>query len=336
MRTVQVPKPKGSFEIVERDIPEPSSGQVRIKVQACGVCHGDWYLKEGLIPGIQYPRVPGHEIAGVIDAIGSEVTQWKKGQRVGVGWFSGHCGHCESCRRGDFVTCSYAQLPGITHDGGYADYMIAPTEGVASIPDELSATDAAPMMCAGMTNYNALRNSGARVGDIVAIHGIGGLGHLGVQFASKMGFNTIAIGRGKDKEELARRLGARHYIDNRSQNAAEELAKLGGAKVILATVPSGKAMTEILGGLAVNGKLVIIGASNEPIEVPQVLFISGRRSLMGWPGGTSMDSQDTLSFSVRSDVRPMTEVFPLEHVTEAFEQMMSGKARFRAVLNMEN
>jgi D-arabinose 1-dehydrogenase-like Zn-dependent alcohol dehydrogenase len=336
MRSVQVPKPKGPFEIVERDIPEPSAGQVRIKVQACGICHGDWYVKEGLIPGIQYPRVPGHEIAGVIDAIGSEVTQWKKGQRVGVGWFSGRCGHCESCRRGDFVTCSNPQLPGITHDGGYADYMIAPTEGVASIPDGLSATDAAPMMCAGMTNYNALRNSGARVGDLVAILGIGGLGHLGVQFASKMGFNTIAIGRGKDKEELARRLGARQYIDSLSQNAAEELTKLGGAKVILATVPSGKAMTEILGGLAVNGRLVIIGASDEPIQVPSSLMISGRRSLIGWPSGTSSDSQDTLSFSVLSNVRPMIEVFPLDRVTEAFEQMMSGKVRFRAVLDLGN
>jgi D-arabinose 1-dehydrogenase-like Zn-dependent alcohol dehydrogenase len=336
MRSVQVPKPKGPFEIVERDIPEPSAGQVRIKVQACGICHGDWYVMEGLIPGIQYPRVPGHEIAGVIDAIGSEVTQWKKGQRVGVGWFSGRCGHCESCRRGDFVTCSNPQLPGITHDGGYADYMIAPTEGVASIPDGLSATDAAPMMCAGMTNYNALRNSGARVGDLVAILGIGGLGHLGVQFASKMGFNTIAIGRGKDKEELARRLGATQYIDSLSQNAAEELTKLGGAKVILATVPSGKAMTEILGGLAVNGRLVIIGASDEPIQVPSSLMISGRRSLIGWPSGTSFDSQDTLSFSVLSNVRPMIEVFPLDRVTEAFEQTMSGKARFRAVLDLGN
>jgi D-arabinose 1-dehydrogenase-like Zn-dependent alcohol dehydrogenase len=331
-----VSKPKGPFEIVEQDIPEPGSGQVRIKIQACGLCHGDWFIKEGLISGIQYPRVPGHEIAGVIDAIGSEVTQWKKGQRVGVGWFAGHCGHCESCRRGDFVTCSYAQLPGITYDGGYADYMIAPTEGLASIPDGLSATEAAPMMCAGLTTYNALRNSGARVGDLVAVLGIGGLGHLGVQFASKMGFNTIAIGRGKDKEELARKLGARQYIDSRSQNAAEELTKLGGAKVILATVPSGKAMSAILGGLAVNGKLVIIGASDEPIEVPQALFISGRRSLIGWPGGTSMDSQDTLSFSVLSDVRPMIEVFPLEHVTEAFEQMMSGKAKFRSVLRTGN
>lgn len=336
MRSVQVSKPKGPFEIVERDVPEPSAGQVRIKVQACGVCHGDWYVKEGLLPGTQYPRVPGHEIAGVIDATGSEVTQWKEGQRVGVGWFAGYCGYCESCRRGDFVTCSYVGLPGITYDGGYADYMIVPAEGLAIIPDQLTATDAAPLMCAGITTYNALRNSGARVGDLVAILGIGGLGHLGVQFATKMGFNTIAIGRGKDDKELVKRLGARQYIDSRSQNAAEELTKLGGAKVILGTVPSGKAMSAILGGLAVNGKLVVIGGSEEPIEVPPALFISGRRSLIGWPSGTSMDSQDTLSFSVLSDIRPMTEVFPLEHVTEAFEQMMSGKARFRAVLKTGN
>src|SRR6478736_3615327 len=314
MRSVHVTKATGPFELVEKDIPEPGARQVRIKVQACGICHSDSFTKEGLFPGIQYPRVPGHEIAGVIDEVGKEVSQWQPKQRVAVGWHGGHCGHCESCRRGDFVTCKYAQVPGISYDGGYADYMIAPMEALALIPEQLSPTETAPLMCAGITTYNALRNSGARVGDIVAILGMGGLGHLGIQFAAKMGFNTVAIGRARDKEEeLMKNLGARRYIDNRSQNAVEELNKLGGAKVILATVPSGKAMTEILGGLAVNGKLVIIGASNEPIEVPQALFISGRRSLIGWPSGTSIDSQDTLSFSVRSDVRPMTEVFPLEH-----------------------
>ena len=281
---------------------------------------------------IQYPRVPGHEIAGVIDKVGKDVTQWEPGQRVAVGWHGGHCGHCESCRRGDFVTCKYAQVPGISYDGGYADYMIAPIEALALIPEQLSAIEAAPLMCAGITTYNALRNSGARAGDVVAILGIGGLGHLGVQFAAKMGFRTIAIARGKDEEELVKKLGARQYIDNRSQNAVEELNKLGGAKVILATVQSGKAMSEILGGLAVNGKLVIIGASDEPIQVPSFLFISGRRSLIGWPAGTSIDSQDTLSFSVLSGVRSMNEVFPLEKAPEAYEQMMSGKARFRAVL----
>ena len=332
MRSVQVSKANGPFEIVERDIPEPSAAQVRINVQACGVCHSDSFTKEGLFPGIQYPRVPGHEIAGVIDKVGKDVTQWEPGQRVAVGWHGGHCGHCESCRRGDFVTCKYAQVPGISYDGGYADYMIAPIEALALIPEQLSAIEAAPLMCAGITTYNALRNSGARAGDVVAILGIGGLGHLGVQFAAKMGFRTIAIARGKDEEELVKKLGARQYIDNRSQNAVEELNKLGGAKVILATVPSGKAMSEILGGLAVNGKLVIIGASDEPIQVPSFLFISGRRSLIGWPAGTSIDSQDTLSFSVLSGVRSMNEVFPLEKAPEAYEQMMSGKARFRAVL----
>jgi D-arabinose 1-dehydrogenase-like Zn-dependent alcohol dehydrogenase len=339
MRSVQVSKPRAPFEIVERDIPEPGPMQVRIKVQACGVCHSDSFTKEGLFPGIQYPRVPGHEIAGVIDIVGKDVTtttEWKAGQRVAVGWHGGHCGHCESCRRGDFVTCRYAQVPGISYDGGYADYMIAPTEALAIIPDELSATDAAPLMCAGITTYNALRNSGARVGDIVAILGIGGLGHLGVQFAAKMGFRTIAIARGKDEEELVKKLGARLYIDNRSQNAVEELNKLGGAKVILATVPGGKAMSEILGGLAVNGKLVIIGASDQPIEVPPFLFIQGRRSLVGWPSGTSIDSQDTLSFSVLSGVRSMNEVFPLERAAEAYELMMNGKARFRCVLTTGN
>jgi D-arabinose 1-dehydrogenase-like Zn-dependent alcohol dehydrogenase len=332
MRSVQVSKANGPFEIVERDIPEPGAAQVRIKVQACGVCHSDSFTKEGLFPGIQYPRVPGHEIAGVIDKVSKDVTQWEPGQRVAVGWHGGHCGHCESCRRGDFVTCKFAQVPGISYDGGYADYMIAPIEALALIPEQLSAIEAAPLMCAGITTYNALRNSGARAGDVVAILGIGGLGHLGVQFAAKMGFRTIAIARGKDEEELVKKLGARQYIDNRSQNAVEELNKMGGAKVILATVPSGKAMSEILGGLAVNGKLVIIGASDEPIQVPSFLFISGRRSLIGWPAGTSIDSQDTLSFSVLSGVRSMNEVFPLEKAAEAYEQMMSGKARFRAVL----
>jgi D-arabinose 1-dehydrogenase-like Zn-dependent alcohol dehydrogenase len=337
MRSVQVSKPRGPFEIIERDIPEPGPMQVRIKVQACGICHSDSFTKEGLFPGIQYPRVPGHEIAGVIDELGNGVTtEWKAGQRVAVGWHGGHCGHCESCRRGDFVTCHYAQIPGISYDGGYADYMLAPTEALAIIPDELSATDAAPLMCAGITTYNALRNSGARVGDVVAILGIGGLGHLGVQFAAKMGFRTIAIARGKNEEELVKKLGARQYIDNRSQNAVEELNKSGGAKVILATVPSGKAMSEILGGLAVNGKLVIIGASDEPIQVPTSPMILGRRSLIGWPSGISIDSQDTLSFSVLSGVRSMNEDFPLERAADAYDHMMSGKARFRCVLTTGN
>jgi D-arabinose 1-dehydrogenase-like Zn-dependent alcohol dehydrogenase len=336
MHSIQVSKANGPFEIVDRDIPEPREGQVRIKVQACGVCHGDSATKEGLFPGIKYPRVPGHEVAGIVDEVGKDITEWKPGQRVAVGWYGGHCGHCESCRRGDFVTCKYAEVTGISYDGGYADYMIAPIIALAEIPKDLSYTDAAPLMCAGITTYNALRNSGARVGDVVAILGIGGLGHLGIQFASKMGFKTIAIGRGKDKEEMVRKLGAIHYIDSRSQNAVEELNKLGGAKVILATVPSGKAMSAVLGGLAINGKLVVIGAADESIEVPPLLLISGRRSIMGWPSGTSIDSQDTLSFSVLSGVRSMNEVFPLERAAEAYESMMSGKARFRCVLTTSN
>jgi D-arabinose 1-dehydrogenase-like Zn-dependent alcohol dehydrogenase len=347
MRSVQISKPNGAFEVVEKDtLREPNEEQVRIKVQACGICHGDSITKQGLFPGIQYPRVPGHEVAGVIDEVGKNVTNWKHGQRVAVGWHGGHCGHCESCRRGDFVMCKYAQVPGISYDGGYSDYMIAPTVALAEIPKELSYTEAAPLMCAGITTYNALRNSGARVGDVVAILGIGGLGHLGIQFASKMGFKTIAIGRGKDKEEMARKLGAIHYIDSQSQNAAEELVKfasdgktgegggkvLEGAKVILATVPSGKAMSAVLGGLSINGKLIIVGASDDMIQVPPSLFISGRRSIIGWASGTSIDSQDTLSFSVLSGIRSMNEIFPLERAAEAYESMMSGKVRFRAVL----
>jgi D-arabinose 1-dehydrogenase-like Zn-dependent alcohol dehydrogenase len=337
MRSVHVSKPKGPLEIIEKDVPEPNARQVRIKVQACGICHSDSFTKEGLFPGIQYPRVPGHEIAGIIDKVGKDVTQWEPGQRVAVGWHGGHCGQCESCRRGDFVTCKYGQVPGIAYDGGYADYMIAPIEALASIPEQLSAIETAPLMCAGITTYNALRNSGARVGDVVAIFGMGGLGHLGIQFAAKMGFNTVAIGRARDKEEeMVKNLGAKQYIDNKLQNAVKELNKMGGAKVILATVPSGKAMTEILGGLAVDGKLVIIGASDEPIQVPSFLMIPGRRSLIGWPAGTSIDSQDTLSFSVLSGVRSMNEVYPLEQAAEAYDHMMSGKARFRCVLTTGN
>lgn len=333
MRVMQVPRPNAAFELVEREIPEPGAGSVRLQVHACGVCHSDSVTKEGLWPGIAYPRVPGHEVAGIIDAAGAGVTGWKAGQRVGVGWHGGHCGYCDSCRRGDFVTCQIAaQIPGITYDGGYADYMIAPAGALAHIPDELSATEAGPLMCAGITTFNSLRNSGARPGDVVAVLGIGGLGHLGVQFAARMGYKTVAIARGKDKEPLAKKLGARQYIDSQSQNPAEELAKLGGAKVILATVTSGKAMSAVLGGLGVNGKLVMVGVADEPLEVPSSLLISGRRSIVGWPSGTSIDSQETMAFSALTGVRPMTEAFPLERAAEAYELMMSGKARFRAVL----
>ncbi len=335
MRVVQVSRPNGPFEIVERQIPEPGAGSVRIKVQACGVCHSDAVTKEGMLPGIQYPRVPGHEIAGVIDAVGAGVSGWTAGQRVGVGWHGGHCGYCDSCRRGDFVTCQVApQITGIAYDGGYAEYIVAPAAALALIPEGLTAVEAGPLMCAGVTTFNSLRNSGARPGDLVAILGVGGLGHLAIQFAAKMGFRTVAIARGMDKEPLARKLGASQYIDTRAQDPAAELLTLGGAKVILATVTDGRAMSAALGGLGVNGKLVILGAAGEPLEVPAIPLIFGRRSIIGWPSGTSIDSQDTLSFSMLTGVRAMTETFPLERAPEAYEHMMSGKARFRAVLTM--
>jgi alcohol dehydrogenase/propanol-preferring alcohol dehydrogenase len=333
MRAVQVSRPKGPFELVEREIPEPGAGSIRIKVQACGICHSDMYTKEGLLPGIKYPRVPGHEVAGVVDAVGSGVAQWKVGQRVGVGWHGGHCGYCDSCRRGDFLTCQVApQVTGISYDGGYAEYMIAPASVAALIPDELQPTDAGPLMCAGITTFNSLRNSGARPGDLVAVLGIGGLGHLGIQYAVKMGFRTVGIARGKDKEPLAKKLGARHYIDSQGQDPAAELMKLGGAKVILATVTNAKAMGAVLGGLGIGGKLIILGAAAEPLEVPPLALLGGRRSIVGWPSGTSIDSQDTLSFSALSGVRPMNEVFPLERAAEGYERMMSGKAKFLVVL----
>jgi D-arabinose 1-dehydrogenase-like Zn-dependent alcohol dehydrogenase len=311
----------------------PPRGSVRIRVEACGICHSDSFTKEGTWPGIQYPRVPGHEIAGIVDAVGSGVAGWRQSQRVGVGWHGGHCGYCDSCRRGDFVTCQIApQVPGIAYDGGYAEFVIVPAGALAVIPEGLSAVEAGPLMCAGVTTFNPLRNSGARPGDLVAILGIGGLGHLGIQFAAKMGFRTVAIARGMDKEPLSRQLGALHYIDSRTQDPAAELLKLGGAKVILATVTSGKAMSMVLGGLGVNGKLIVLGAADEPLEVNGGPMLVGRRSIMGWPSGSSIDSQDTLAFSALTGVRSMNEIFPLERAVEAYEHMMSGKARFRAVL----
>jgi propanol-preferring alcohol dehydrogenase len=333
MRIVQVPRPKGPLEVLERDIAAPGAASVRVKVDACGICHSDSFTKEGSWPGIEYPRVPGHEIAGTIDAVGTGVAGWTRGQRVGVGWHGGHCGYCDSCRRGDFVTCQIApQVPGISYDGGYAEYVIVPAGVLAAIPEGLSPVDAAPLMCAGITTFNALRNSGARPGDTVAVLGVGGLGHLAVQFAAKMGFRTVAIARGGDKEPLARKLGAWEYIDSQARDPAAELAKLGGARVIVATATSGRAMTAVIGGLGINGKLIILGAADEPLEVPAIALIGGRRSIMGWPSGTSIDSQDTLAFSARAGVRPMTEVFPLERAAEAYERMMSGDARFRVVL----
>jgi D-arabinose 1-dehydrogenase-like Zn-dependent alcohol dehydrogenase len=332
MRAAQIARPNGSFEIIERDIPQPGAGWVRIKVQACGICHSDSLVKEGLWPGLQYPRVPGHEVVGIVDAVGAGVAQWKPGQRVGVGWHGGHCGHCDACRNGDFFGCQVAlQITGISFDGGYADYMAAPAIALALVPEDLSAVEAAPLMCAGITTFNALRNSGARPGDVVAVLGLGGLGHLGVQYAVKMGFETVGIARGSDKEPLARKLGARHYIDSQAQDPAAELQKLGGAKVILATVTNGDAMSAVQGGLGLNGTLVVIGAA-QSLQVSPLVLISGRRSVKGWYSGTAIDSQDTLRFSVLAGVRSMNEVFPLEKVAEAYERMMSGKARFRVVL----
>ena len=333
MRAAQVVSAKGAFQIVEREIPEPGAGQVRIRVQASGVCHSDAVTKEGFFPGIEYPRVPGHEVAGIIDAIGNGVAGWKVGDRAGVGWHGGHCGHCDPCRRGDFLVCQVAALiPGVSYDGGHADYMVAPAVALARIPEGLSAADAAPLMCAGVTTFNSLRNAGARPGDVVAVLGIGGLGHLGVQFAARSGYRTVAIARGKDKEELARRLGAHHYIDTESQDPAAELIRLGGARVILATVTNGKAMAATIGGLSVDGKLMILGAPADPLEVPALALIFARRSIAGWPSGRSIDSQDTMAFSALTGVRSMNELMPLEKASEAYDHMMSGKARFRVVL----
>ena len=334
MRVVQVPRPKGAFEIVEREVPEPEAGSVRIKVQACGICHSDVYAKDGLFPGIQYPHVPGHEVVGVVDAVGAGIDWFHPGQRVGVGWHGGNCGHCDACRRGNFFACqTFTRITGITYDGGYADYMIARAEALARVPDELSPADAAPLMCAGVTTFNALRNSDAQPGDLVAVHGLGGLGHLGVQFAAKMGLKTVAIARGADKEPLARQLGAWRYIDSQAVDPAAELAKLGGAKVILATVTSGDAMKTVLGGLGINGTLMVIGAPPS-LEVSPGQLIGGRRRVQGWYSGVSIDSEDTLSFSVLHGVRSMNETFPLERVNEAYERMLSGKARFRVVLTI--
>jgi D-arabinose 1-dehydrogenase-like Zn-dependent alcohol dehydrogenase len=335
MRVAQISRPKGPLEIVERTTPEPGAGAVRIKVQACGICHSDALTKEGAFPGIQYPRIPGHEVAGVIDAVGPGVAGWEVGQRVGVGWNGGYCGFCDNCRRGEFFACVRSQTTGVTYDGGYAEYMIAPASAVARMPADLPPAEAAPLMCAGLTTFNALRNSGARPGDVVAVLGLGGLGHLGVQYSAKMGFHTVGIARGKDKESLARQLGAAVYIDSQAQDPGAELLKLGGAKVILATATSGEAMSAVQGGLAVNGTLVVVGAA-ESMQVSPMFLLMGCRSVKGWYSGTSIDSQDTLAFSVQTGVRPMNETYPFERVSEAYDRMMSGKARFRVVLTMSS
>ncbi len=334
MKAVQISKPGGNFEIVERPTPEPGRGQVRIKVEACGICHSDALVKEGHWPGIQYPRVPGHEIAGRIDKVGADVTQWKTGQRVGVGWHGGHCFQCEPCRRGDFINCKFQKITAIHFDGGYQEYMIVPSEAVALIPDDLPADEAAPLLCAGITVYNALRNSGAHAGDLVAVQGIGGLGHLGIQYARQMGFRTVAIGRGGDKKPLAQKLGAHEYIDTSAGAPAEALQKLGGAHVVLATAPDSKSMSALIDGLGPNGTLMVVGAGFESLTVTPIQLISGSKSIRGWASGTARDSQDTLEFSALSGVRPMIERYPLEKAAEAYDQMINGRARFRVVLTM--
>ena len=336
MKVAQISKPGGDWELVERDIPQPGPRQVRIKVQACGICHSDVLVKEGMWPGIKYPRIPGHEVAGRIDAIGSAITAWKVGQRVGVGWHGSHCFECEACRRGDFMLCSFAGITGVLQDGGYAEYMLAASEAVAAMPNDLADDEAAPLLCAGITVFNALRNAGARSGDTVAVQGLGGLGHLGVQYAHKMGFNTVAIGRGKDKEALATRLGANHYVDAAAGDPAAQLTKLGFAQVVLCTAPDSKAMAALVGGVKPGGKLVVIGASGDPLQINGVELLSLRKAVQGWPSGTAMDSEDTLRFSALSGVRPMIEKYPFSKVAEGYERMLSGKARFRVVLTMGN
>jgi len=334
MKVAQVGAPGAGFEIVEREIAAPGPRTVRIKVEACGLCHSDAFVKEGHWPGLQYPRVPGHEVAGVIDAVGAEVTTWSKGQRVGVGWHGGHCGRCTACRRGDFISCQFLKIPGFSYDGGYGEYMVVPVEALAAIPDALSAEDAAPIMCAGITTFNALRHSGALAGDLVAVLGIGGLGHLGIQFANKFGFHTVAVSRGKDKEQLALQLGASRYLDTDTTNAAAELAHMGGARVILATAPSSKAISALVDGLGIDGKMLVVGAAPEPIEVTPIQLIAAQRSIQGWPSGTSRDSEDALNFCARSGVRPMIECFPLARAADAYERMITGAVRFRSVLTM--
>ncbi len=334
MKVAQISKAGGDFEIVEREIPAPGAGQVRIKVQACGVCHSDVLVKEGIWPGLQYPRVPGHEVAGIIDELGAGVSVWKKGQRVGVGWHGGQDGTCPECRRGDFRNCRNLKIAGISYDGGYQQYMVAPVEALAAIPDSLSDTEAAPLLCAGLTTFNALRRSGALGGELVAVQGIGGLGHLGIQFANKLGYKVVAIGRGIENGALAIKLGATTYIDSRATNAAKELQKLGGARVIVATAPNSKAMSELVDGLGPNGTLMVVGATLEPIEVTPIQLITGSRAIQGWSTGTPSDSEDTLQFAELKGVHPMIETYPLEKAAEAYGRMVSGTAQFRVVLTM--
>lgn len=334
MRVAQIPKAGADFEIAERQIPVPGPGHVRIRVQACGVCHSDILTKEGGWPDLAYPRVPGHEVAGVIDEAGPDVARWTKGQRVGVGWHGGHDGTCLACRRGDFVNCANGKVTGLSYDGGYGEYMIAPVDAVARMPDSLDPADAAPLLCAGITTFNALRHSGALPSDLVAVQGIGGLGHLGIQFAQKFGYRVAAIGRGPQNATLAKKLGASVYIDSVATNAAVELQKLGGARVILATAPSAKAMSSLVDGLGKNGRMMVVGVTVDPIEVSPGQLILGNRSVQGWAAGIPTDSEDTLQFAELTGVRPLIERYPLAQAGEAYARMLSGEAQFRAVLTM--
>jgi D-arabinose 1-dehydrogenase-like Zn-dependent alcohol dehydrogenase len=334
MRAIQISKAKGAFELVERAIPEPGISDIRIKVESCGVCHSDMFVKEGLFPGIKYPRIPGHEIIGIIDAVGASVKNFQPGQRVGVGWHGGHCFVCDPCRRGEFIHCAKEQIAGISYDGGYAEYCVVPQEAAALVPDGLDPTNAAPLMCAGVTTYNSLRNSGARSGDVVGIQGVGGLGHLGVQFARAMGFRTVAISGSDSKRELAAKLGAHDYIDTSKQSPAAAMKKWGGAKVILATAPDGKSMSPLIAGLGIGGRLVIVGAGPDPVSVSPLQLIGERKSIAGWPSGTAMDSQDTMNFAALAGIQVMAEKFPLEKAEEAYGHMLANKVRFRAVLVM--
>jgi D-arabinose 1-dehydrogenase-like Zn-dependent alcohol dehydrogenase len=334
MKVVRVPKPGADFEIVDLEIPSPRRNEVRIKVKACGICHSDVLTKEGAWPGIEYPRVPGHEVTGIVDKVGADVSEWKEGQRVGVGWHGGHDGTCPACRRGDFRNCANLKIPGISYDGGYQEYMLAPSDAVVALPATLADAEAAPLLCAGITTYNSLRHSGALPGDLVAIQGVGGLGHLAIQFANKFGYKVAAVGRGPGNAGLAQKLGAAEYIDSAATNAAAALQKLGGARVILATAPSAKAMSELFDGLGANGKLIVVGVDSTPIEVSPVQLITGSRSIQGWASGTAADEEDTLAFAELSGVRPMIETYPLEKAAEGYARMLSGKAQFRVVLTM--
>ena len=334
MKEVRVPKAGADFEVIETPIPSPGPGRVRIRVRACGICHSDVLAKEGAWPGIRYPRVPGHEVAGEVDELGAGVVGWAVEQRVGVGWHGGHDGTCRECRRGDFRNCRNGKVTGLDDDGGYREFMIAPVEALVPIPASLGDVDAAPLLDAGVTTFNALRHSGARPGDLVAVQGLGGLGHLGIQFASRFGYEVAAIGRGSDKADFAKELGAHSYIDGAVTKPAEALRKLGGAQVILATAPDSRSMTELIDGLGPNGTLMVVGADPAAIQVTPPQLIFGNRSVRGWASGTPADSEDTLKFAELTGVRPMVETYPLERAAEAYARMLSGKARFRVVLTM--